>query len=130
MVVIEMREAAYNKVFGLIDEVKELDKKKRMVMCELEDAVYDCYDQLKDEDHEDEEDQYEKDYNDLEKYDDPDKYEEMEMNYRRGRGYRRSQMRNMRMRHNDEYENDENLQTRGYRSRSAMYRRNRVKRYM
>ncbi len=47
MVIIEMKEAAYNKAFDLLDEAGELDKKRKMVLCELEDAIYECYEASK-----------------------------------------------------------------------------------
>ncbi|WP_173431802.1 hypothetical protein [Sharpea azabuensis] len=91
-----MRDAAYNKLFGLVDEVKELDKKKRIVMCELEEAVYDCYEASKnDEDYEEgDEDLYEDHF---EKDD-----EEFEMNFRNKRiPHSSARMRGMRMRSHD-----------------------------
>ena len=55
MMIFEMREAAYEKAFELFDEVKDLDKQKKMIMCELEDALYDCYEASKEGGREDEE---------------------------------------------------------------------------
>lgn len=49
MVMIEMREAAQERAFELIDELNELGKEKKMVMCELEDTLYDCFEGSKDE---------------------------------------------------------------------------------
>lgn len=49
MMVIEMREAAQEKAFDLIDEAKDLDRQKKMVMCELEDTLYDCFEDDKKE---------------------------------------------------------------------------------
>lgn len=43
MMVIEMREAAQDKAFELLDELHELGHQKKMVMCELEDTLYDCF---------------------------------------------------------------------------------------
>lgn len=43
-----MREAAYDKAFDLLEEIKDLGKKKRMALCELEDAMYECYEASKD----------------------------------------------------------------------------------
>jgi len=40
---IEMREAAQDKAFELLDELHELGHQKKMVMCELEDTLYDCF---------------------------------------------------------------------------------------
>lgn len=51
MVVIEMRDAAYDTAFELLDEAKHSAKKTKLTLCELEDAIYDCYEASK-EDHE------------------------------------------------------------------------------
>lgn len=54
MVIVEMREAAQEKALDLIDELHELGHHKKMVLCELEDTLYDCFEESKDdEDHED-----------------------------------------------------------------------------
>lgn len=42
--VIEMRDDAYNKAFELLDEALHHNKETKMVLCALEDAMYDCYD--------------------------------------------------------------------------------------
>lgn len=53
MMVIEMREAAQEKALDLIDEMKDLGRQKKMVLCELEDTLYDCFEEPKgDEEHE------------------------------------------------------------------------------
>lgn len=116
MVVIEMREAAYSKVFDLLYEIKDLDKKKKIALCELEDAIYECYEASKDEEEYEspEEDQYED--------------EEQDINFRRSGGMRRS-MRSMRS-HNEEFDGESGAQMRGYRSRRNMRRRNRMGQYM
>lgn len=49
MMVIEMREAAQEKALDLIDEMKDLGRQKKMVMCELEDTLYDCFDDSKED---------------------------------------------------------------------------------
>lgn len=49
-----MREAAQDKAFDLIDEAKDLHRQQKMVMCELEDTLYDCFEDSK-EDEESEE---------------------------------------------------------------------------
>ena len=113
MMLIEMREAAYEKAFGLLDEMKELSKQKKMVMCELEDAIYECYESSKqDDEYEREEDEFESDDQDI------------EMNLRNNRGMRR----NMRMHHNDDREDEMNM--RGYRSSRNMRKRNRMGRFV
>lgn len=117
MVVIEMREAAYNKVFDLLDEIKDLGKKKKIALCELEDAIYECYEASKDEEEYEspEEGQYEDE-------------EEQDVNFRRSSGMRRS-MRGMRS-HGEDFEGEGLTQMRGYRSRRNMRRRNRMGQYM
>ena len=53
MVVIEMREAAQEKALDLVDELHELGHQKKMILCELEDTLYDCFEADKDdEEHE------------------------------------------------------------------------------
>lgn len=47
-----MREAAQEKAFDLIDEMKDLSRQKKMVMCELEDTLYDCFDDSKEDEEE------------------------------------------------------------------------------
>lgn len=49
MMVIEMREAAQEKALDLIDEMKDLGRQKKMALCELEDTLYDCFEESKDE---------------------------------------------------------------------------------
>ena len=54
MVVIEMREAAQEKALDLVDELHELGHQKKLILCELEDTLYDCFEgSEKDEEHED-----------------------------------------------------------------------------
>ena len=49
MVMIEMREAAQEKALDLVDELHELGHQKKMILCELEDTLYDCFEASKDE---------------------------------------------------------------------------------
>ena len=49
MVVIEMRDAAYETAFDLLDEAKLNAKKTKLTLCELENAMYDCYEASRDE---------------------------------------------------------------------------------
>ena len=98
MVVIEMREAAYDKVFELLEEVKDLGKEKKMTICKLEDAIWDCYEASKDKDDE---------------YDTHDSESEKtvsEMDYRRRRGMRHGSY--------EDYEDDDRMY--GYRRRGGM----------
>lgn len=98
MVMIEMRDSLYDTAFDLLDEAKLNAKKTKLTLCELENAMYDCYESIKEENSEDEKDikfrgvsGYKEDYRHDEQYgvgDDED--EEMrKMHHRR---------RNMRMR--------------------------------
>ena len=43
MVVIESRDNAYDEAFNLLEEAKHSAKKTKLTLCELEDAMYDCY---------------------------------------------------------------------------------------
>lgn len=98
MVMIEMRDSLYDTAFDLLDEAKLNAKKTKLTLCELENAMYDCYESIKEENSEDDKDMkfrgvsgYKEDYRHDEQYgvgDDED--EEMrKMHHRR---------RNMRMR--------------------------------
>lgn len=49
MVVIEMREAAQERALDLVDELHELGHEKKMILCELEDTLYDCFESPKDD---------------------------------------------------------------------------------
>lgn len=49
MVMIEMREAAKETAFDLVDEAKDLQHQQKMVLCELEDTLYDCFEDSKDD---------------------------------------------------------------------------------
>jgi hypothetical protein len=98
MVMIEMKDSLYDTAFDLLDEAKLNAKKTKLTLCELENAMYDCYESIKEENGEDDKDMkfrgvsgYKEDYRHDEQYgvgDDED--EEMrKMHHRR---------RNMRMR--------------------------------
>lgn len=52
MVVLEMRDSAYDAAFELLEEAKHSAKKTKLTLCELEDAMYDCYESSKDEETE------------------------------------------------------------------------------
>lgn len=102
--VIEMRDNAYDTAFELLEEAKHSAKKTKLTLCELEDAMYDCYETSKEE-HDD----YE--------------YEEPEMDFRGRRGYR----------HDDEAYDDDRMDMR-YRGAKRMgrmrMRRNRMGRFV
>ena len=56
MVMIEMRDSLYDTAFDLLDEAKLNAKKTKLTLCELENAMYDCYESIKEENSEDEKD--------------------------------------------------------------------------
>ena len=101
MVVIEMRDAAYDTAFDLLEEAKHSAKKTKLTLCELEDAMYDCYEASKEEqdDYESEEPEVEfRGRRDYREYED-DRMREDEDDMRSGMR-RSSRMRSMRMRRN------------------------------
>lgn len=102
MVIVEFKDAAYDKAFELLDEAKHYTKKTKMTLCALEDAVSECYEASKDDEH-DEEDGYSE--------------EETELGLRRGR---RSGMR---------HDEGEDWDMSHRRSRGMRMRRNRMGRY-
>lgn len=81
MMVIEMRKAAQDKAFELLDEIKDLGHQKKMVLCELEDALYECFESSEEE------------YEDYEK--------EPDMEFRKRRPYRYGMRK-----HDDDYEDE------------------------
>lgn len=93
MMVIEMREAAYEKAFELMDEVKQYGKKQKMVLCALEDALYECYEASKDEDED--WDSSNDEYEDRMDFDFPSDRDDMNYKYSHGmrnyRGMRRNE---------------------------------------
>ena len=104
MVVIEMRDAAYDTAFELLEDAKHSAKKTKMTLCELEDAMYDC----------------------LEASDDKEDYEDSEMDFRSRRDYRHEEHYGVR-----DDEDDMRLRSgvRMGRRRSGM-RRNRMGRFV
>lgn len=100
MVIIEMREAAYDKAFGLLEEIKDLGKKKKMAICELEDAIWECYEASKDKETESDSEE-----------------DNTDMEYRRRGGMRRRSMREHM--YDDDYEDDD-MRMRGYRRSRGM----------
>ncbi len=101
---IELREAAQDKAFELLDEAKELDKEKKMIMCELEDTLYDCFESMKDESKEETEEG-----KDL--------------------GFKGEFNRHYAMRNFEDDEDNEMRNMRAYRRRAMRMRRNRMGRY-
>ena len=108
MVMIEMREAARERVFDLIEEAKELGHEKKMVLCELEDTLYDCFE------GEDKEESKE----------DSDEGTDL--------GFKGGYNRHYAMRNFSDDEDDEDMamrNMRSYRRRAMRMRRNRMGRY-
>lgn len=101
--VIEMREAAQDKALDLLDELHELGHQKKMVLCELEDTLYDCF-ESKDEEKSGEESEEGKDLGFKSRYahrygmrnfaDDTDEDMMYRMNRRRQMRMRRNRMGN------------------------------------
>jgi hypothetical protein len=100
MVMIEMKDSLYDTAFDLLDEAKLNAKKTKLTLCELENAMYDCYESIKEENSEDDKDMkfrgvsgYKEDYRHDEQYgvgdDEDEAMIEKRMAHRR---------RNMRMR--------------------------------
>lgn len=99
MVVIEMRDAAYDTAFDLLEEAKHNAKKTKLTLCELEDAMYDCYEASKDE-QEDYEEEPKMEFRNRRSYrHDGEREDDEEMDMRYGRMNRRTASR-MRMRRN------------------------------
>ena len=95
MMIIEMREAAIDKAFEKLDEAKHHAKNTKLTLCELEDAMYECYEAIGKQDDEEYEDR-----EDFEIPSDEDD-EELELAYR-GSGSRSGMRRAMRMRYRED----------------------------
>lgn len=106
MVMIEMREAAQDKAFDLLDEAKDLDRQRKMVMCELEDTLYDCFEDVKDGDDSEEKSDEGTDL-----------------------GFKGDYNRHYAMRNFDKDMDDDMHGMRNYRRRAMRMRRNRMGRY-
>ena len=104
MVVIELRDAAFDTAFDLLEEAKHSAKKTKLTLCELEDAMYDCYETSKEEQEEEHDEDQEIEYRGRKSYRHDEHYgvhededdKDMDMRYRR-MGRRRSGMRRNRM---------------------------------
>lgn len=110
MVVIEMRDAAYDTAFELLEEAKHSVKSTKLTLCELEDAMYDCYETSKEE---------------LEDYDHSEE-EEPEMDFRGRRGYRHDEHYGV---HEDEDDTRRSGHRRFGRRRGLRMRRDRMGRF-
>lgn len=116
--VIETREAAQDKAFELLDEIfelldktEDLDREKKMIICELKDTLYDCFESSKEEDREDEE-KSDDNYGDVE--------------YRKRGSYRYNRHYAMRDSMDDDMDDDvKMLAMRSYRRGSMRMRRSR-----
>lgn len=104
MMVIELRNEAYDVAFDLLEEAKHSAKKTKLTLCELEDAMYDCLDASNDEEG----------------------YEEPEMELRNSRNYRHDE-------HYGVYDDEDDMKMRmrsGMRRRRASMRRSRLGRFV
>lgn len=111
---IELRQAAKDMVFDLLDEINTLGRKKKMAMCKLEDTLYECFESSED---------YEEDEDFENEYETPSDMDEIQ--YRK-QSRNRSAMRDM---HREDMDDDMNM--RSYRSHNMrMRRRNRMGRYV
>lgn len=111
MIVIEMRQAAKDKAFDLLDEIKDLGRQKKMALCELEETLYDCFESSESE----EDEEYESDYTPSE-----------DVEYRRRKSYRYGNRRSM----HDDVHDDEDMDMRSYRRSMRMRRRDRMGRFV
>ena len=103
MVVSEMRDAAYDTAFELLDEAKHNAKKTKLTLCELEDAMYECYEASKDDEREDyESGEPDMDFRSRKSYHyDEDDMRDDDMDFDMRSGMRRSnRRRGLRMRRN------------------------------
>ena len=99
MVMIEMKDSLYDTAFDLLDEAKLNAKKTKLTLCELENAMYDCYESIKEENSEDDKDMkfrgvsgYKEDYRHDEQYGVGDDEDEAMIEKRMA--HRRRNMRN------------------------------------
>ena len=107
MVMIELRDSAYDKAFELLEDAKHSAKNTKLTLCELEDAMYECYEASKEEQEEER--------------------EESDMDFRGRRGYRHDEHYGM-----QEDEDDTDMRYRGRMSRRSRLgmRRNRMGRFV
>jgi hypothetical protein len=94
MVVIEMRDNAYDAAFELLEEAKHSAKKTKLTLCELEDAMYDCYETSKEDYESYDSEEPEIDFRGRSSYRHDDRYgvreddDAVDMRYRRSMGRR------------------------------------------
>ena len=104
-----MREAAQDKAFELLDEMKDLGRQKKMIMCELEDTLYDCFEGSEEDEKEEE----------------PKSDEGTDLGFKNSMYNRHYAMRNF-----EGDEDNEMSEMRDYRRRAMRMRRNRMGRYV
>lgn len=97
MVIYEMREASRDKAFDLIDELHELGHHKKMILCELEDTLYDCFDTSKEDEERKSSDEgtdlgFKTHHYSMRNFDDDDDMDMKTMRHRRSMGMRRNRM--------------------------------------
>ena len=101
MVMIEMRDEAYDVAFDLLEEAKHSAKKTKLTLCELEDAMYDCLEASDSKEDYDEEPEMDfrsrRDYRHEEHYGVHDDEDDMRMRSDMRMGRRRAGMRRNRM---------------------------------
>jgi len=100
MVMIEMRDAAYDTAFELLDEAKHDAKNIKLTLCKLEDAVYDCYEASKEDLQDYEPEESEMDFRSMKNYRHDEHYGVREDDDRMHSDMRRSSRFGMRMRRN------------------------------
>ena len=116
MIMIEMRQAAKDKAFDLLDEIKDLGRQKKMALCKLEETLYECFESSEEDEEEYENSDYSSDDNNDE-----------EMDYRSRRSYRgRRNMRSMR----DGAFEDEDMDPMRKSHHAMRMRRNRMGRFV
>jgi hypothetical protein len=94
MVMIELRDSAYDTAFELLDEAMHNAKKTKLTLCELEDAMYECYEASKEDEYDAEpEAEFRHSYRDEDE-------DDMNMRYRNAMRRRSTSRAGLRMRRN------------------------------
>jgi hypothetical protein len=114
--IIETRQAAKDKAFDILDEIKDLDRKKKMAICELEETLYECFESSDEDEYEDEE---------FESEHESDEEDDRDMDFRNRKSYRAGRLHQMRK------EDEEDDKYSSYKRRQMrMRRRNRMGRFV
>lgn len=111
MMIIETRQSAKDKAFDILDEIKDLGRKKKMAICELEETLYECFESS------DEDEEVESEYESGED-------EDRDMDFRNRKFYRDNRRE---MHHEDE---DDDTYRSYKRRQMRMRRRNRMGRFV